>query len=174
MVFFWVFGVYIIPKWLIKVPGHIPILFGWFRELRKFCWNLVPETSGLSQKCFKTYKKSYGIILENIIFVNLGHQKFRKFSESVCPRYQIFFDFFAFPIFFMFFLNIYILKIILWRWGIENYTFSITKQHPNLILNFIYVKKHEQDFTLNFCVFKECTLNFFPGEGRFHKTLNSR
>ena len=30
------FGVYIIPKWLIKVPGPFPILFKWFRELRKF------------------------------------------------------------------------------------------------------------------------------------------
>ena len=29
-------GVYIIPKWLIKVPGHFGILFGWFRELRQF------------------------------------------------------------------------------------------------------------------------------------------
>ena len=26
--FFGGLGVYIIPKWLIKVPGHIPILFG--------------------------------------------------------------------------------------------------------------------------------------------------
>ena len=73
-----VLGFSIIPKWLIKIPGHIPILFGWFRELRKFCQNLNPETSGLSPKCFKKYKKNYGIILENIVFVNLGHQKLRK------------------------------------------------------------------------------------------------
>ena len=45
VVFFGVFGVYIIPNWLIKVPGHFPILFGWFQELRFFSQNLVPETS---------------------------------------------------------------------------------------------------------------------------------
>ena len=28
IVFFAFYGVYIIPKWLIKVPRHIPILFG--------------------------------------------------------------------------------------------------------------------------------------------------
>ena len=26
-VFYGIFGVYIIPKWLIKVPGHVGILF---------------------------------------------------------------------------------------------------------------------------------------------------
>ena len=57
------FGVYIFPKWLKKVPGHFGILFRWFWELRKCCQNLVPEPSGLSPKCFKKYKKSYGIIL---------------------------------------------------------------------------------------------------------------
>ena len=36
MIFECRFGVLIIPKWLIKVPGHIPILFGWFWELPKF------------------------------------------------------------------------------------------------------------------------------------------
>ena len=34
-VFYGIFGVYIFPKWLKKVPGHIPILFSWFWELRK-------------------------------------------------------------------------------------------------------------------------------------------
>ena len=120
-----------------------------------FCQNLVPETSGLSPKCFKKYKKIMETSWKHIIFVNLGHQKFRKFSESVCPRYQIFS---FFPFFFDFVVVfscgfwIYILRIILRRWGIENYTFSIIKQHPNLNLNFICVKKHEMDFTLN-CVF---------------------
>ena len=28
VVFYGIFGVYIFPKWLKKVPGHIPILFG--------------------------------------------------------------------------------------------------------------------------------------------------
>ena len=39
---FGVYGVYIIPKRLIKVPGHIAILFRWFLELRKFGQNLDP------------------------------------------------------------------------------------------------------------------------------------
>ena len=42
MVFSRVFGVYIIPKWLIKVPGPFPILFKRFREFRTFCQNLDP------------------------------------------------------------------------------------------------------------------------------------
>ena len=46
------------------------------------------------------------------------------------------------------------------RWGIENDTFSIIKQHPNLNMNFISFKKHEQDFTLNFLILKDGTLNF--------------
>ena len=32
-----------IPKWLIKVPGHIAIFFGWFLELRNLCKNLGLE-----------------------------------------------------------------------------------------------------------------------------------
>ena len=43
MVCFGFFGVCIIPNWLIKVPGHFGIHLRWFRELRKFCQNLVPE-----------------------------------------------------------------------------------------------------------------------------------
>ena len=51
---------------------------------------------------------------------------------------------------FLVFFCIYILKIILQRWGIENDTFFIIKQRPNLDLNFISIKKHETIFTLNF------------------------
>ena len=43
------------------------------------------------------------------------------------------------------YIYIYIWKIILRRWGIENATSSITKQHPNLDLNFISIKKHEHN-----------------------------
>ena len=35
------------------------------------------------------------------------------------------------------------LKIILWRWGLKNATFSITKHHKSLDMNFISIKKHE-------------------------------
>ena len=51
---------------------------------------------------------------------------------------------------FVYFLRIYCLNYFLRRWGIENYTFFIIKQHPNLNLNFVCVKKHEQGFALNF------------------------
>ena len=123
-VFFWI---YIIPKWLIKVPGHIPILFGWFRELRKFCQNLVSEASGLSPKCFKKYKKKYGIILENIIFANMGYRFFRSCSRSVCPRYQFVRCFlFGFCLdFLVFFVSIYFennfTKMRNWKWYIFHY-----------------------------------------------------
>ena len=43
---------------------------------------------------------------------------------------------------------------------IENATFSITKQHQSLDMNFISIKKHEQEITLNFLIFKDGTLNF--------------
>ena len=36
------FGVCIIPKWRIEVPGPIAKLFLWFWELRKFDENLDP------------------------------------------------------------------------------------------------------------------------------------
>ena len=65
-----------------------------------------------------------------------GTSKIRQFSESVCPGYQIFFVFFdifrfRFGISCVFW--VYILKIFLRRWGIENDTFSIIKQHPTWI-----------------------------------------
>ena len=125
--YFWVFlGFIFFPKWLIKVPGHFGILFGWFRELRKFCQNLVPETSGLSQKCFNKYKKNYGIILEKSYFCQSGTSKNWKCSKSVCPRYQFCFRF-RFYLFvrcvldFLVFFWVYMLKVILRRWGIEKW-----------------------------------------------------
>ena len=132
MVCFGVFGFYIIPNWLIKVPGHFGILFGWFRELRKFCQNLVPETSGLSPKCFKKYKKKYGIILERYYFCQSGTSK----NENVrylyvigtifCFRsFCVFLGLFWFLRFFMLFLNIYLENIFTkmrnWKWYIFHY-----------------------------------------------------
>ena len=80
---------------------------------------------------------------------------FENCRKSVCPRYQIVSMFFVrccfgFLLDLLVFVWVYILKIILRRWGIENDTFSIIKQHPNLNFNFISIKKHEMDFTLNF------------------------
>ena len=53
----------------------------------------------------------------------------------------------------------------------ENATVFITKHHKSLDMDFISIKKHETDiwyfcyfqvrFTLNFCICKEGTLNFY-------------
>ena len=53
-----VYGVLIIPKWLIKVPGHIPILFGWILELPTFSLFTGPDSPYLSCKYLKRYKKN--------------------------------------------------------------------------------------------------------------------
>jgi hypothetical protein len=103
---------------------------------------------------------------KNVIFANLKHQKI----ENVRNLYVLgtsFFDLFRFVFDFSCGFWVYILKIILRRWGIENYTFSIIKQHPKLNMNFISIKKHEMDFTLNF-VFSCNVPYFFSQEG----TLN--
>ena len=145
-----VFGYYIIPKWLIEVPGHFGILFRWFRELRKFSQNLDPETSGLSPKCFKKYKKNYGIILEKYYFVHTDLNKIDFFrnlyvlgTRFVRCVFRLFFRLFFISCFLCFFLvaflNIYFENNFTKRRN-ENYTFSITKQHPNLDLNFISIK----------------------------------
>ena len=71
-------------------------------------------------------------------------------------------------------LNIYIWKIILRRWGLKNATFSNTKQHTGLDMKFISIKKHEQEITLNFFIFKDGTLNFLILKKGTHPTLISR
>ena len=76
-----VFGIYIIPNWLIKVPAHIPILFRWFRALRTFRQNLDPETSELLPRCFKKYKKNMESSWRNIIYVNMGFKKSKTLEK---------------------------------------------------------------------------------------------
>ena len=41
------FAVLILPRWLIEVPGHVPILFGSFLELSKNRTNIDLSTSFL-------------------------------------------------------------------------------------------------------------------------------
>ena len=51
-------------------------------------------------KRLQRIQEHFGIILENIIFVNLGLTKFRNELKSVCPTYQvlsIFLFVFCFP-----------------------------------------------------------------------------
>ena len=92
--------------------------------------------------------------------VGLPFRRFRKCSKGK-PSLFCWIYFLYIYIYIVYIVWIYVLKIILRRWGIENYTFFIIKQHPNLILNFIYVKKHEMEITLNFLILKDGTLNFF-------------
>ena len=138
MVFWGFFGVYILPKWLIKVPGHIPILFGWLLELRKFCQNLDPGTSYLLPKCFQNTRNIWNHPGQ-ILFMSIWDSKqLENFRENVCLMYHTLFIF-------QFFLNkwIHSLKIMLWRWGSKNDKLSIKNICKSLNMNFISIKKHE-------------------------------
>ena len=84
----WVFGVYIIPKWLIKVPGHIAILFGWFLEVPTFCQNLDPWTYQLLPKPFKRIKKNVKWPLEHII-LHIWESELLEMFGSVVYRTSI-------------------------------------------------------------------------------------
>ena len=118
---------------------------------------------------------------KNIFFANLSLKKFEIWVSnlSLKSESQIFgsLKFWNFEILkswnFIYFLKIYCLNYILRRWGIENYTFSITKQHPNLNMNFISFKKHEMEITLNFLILKDGTLNFNIFKKGTHPTLIS-
>ena len=108
-----------------------------------------------------------------------GEQKtiFSKFSKRVNP--SLFLKF-IFCIYFW----VYIFKMILWRWGLKHATFSITKRHQSLDMNFISIKTHEmvfwyfcyfqERFTLKFFMFKDGTLNFHIFKKGTHPTLISR
>ena len=54
-----------------------------------------------------------------------------------------------------------ILKNMFAEMRIKKCYISITKQHPNLDLNFISIKKHEMEITLNFYL-QGMYPNFFP------------
>ena len=135
--------------------------------------------------------KKYGIIMGKYYFCQSETSKiskknrkmyvlgtrFSRFCCSICLFFVLFFglscDFW-----------LYILKIILRRWGLKNATFSITKQHTDLDMNFISIKKHEMvfwyfcyfqvRFTLKLFMFKEGTLNFLIFKKGNHKILISR
>ena len=74
IIFHGIFGALIIPKWLIKVPRHIPIFFGSFLELRKcspdldlatpFCNKITSGIQGNSPIIFKHITFTYPNILK--------------------------------------------------------------------------------------------------------------
>ena len=87
------YGVLIIPQWLIKVPGHIPILFGWFWELSNFSifWTCSwPSLPVFLMKILENTRKNQGTSLENMDFGNLRPQFFRNFRKSCVPDFGIF------------------------------------------------------------------------------------
>ena len=131
-------------------------------------------------KMLQKLQEKYGIILDKYYFCQSGTSKNWKNWNLYVPGTR-FFRFLSIcfsiaPCFFWFsgVFWVYILKIILRRWGIENDTFFIIKQHPNLDSNFISIKKHETEITLNFLIFKDGTLNFSIFKKGDHKTLISR
>ena len=116
-----------------------------------------PTPPNYYQNASKHTRKIMESSWKHIIFVKLGHQNFRKNRNLYVLGTRFVSCFFVLCLMlfrcrseFLVVFWVYILKIILRRLGIENDTFSIIKQHPNLNMNFIFCKKHEMDFALNF------------------------
>ena len=95
-------------------------------------------------------------------------QKFEKIRNLYVlgTRCFLLFDCFWTCLEFLVFFWVYILKIILRRWGIGNYTFSIIKQHPNLNLNFIAIKKTRNEFYPKLSYFQGWYPNVFYSQER--------
>ena len=122
------------------------------------------------QDTSKNIRKYMGTSWKNMIYGNMRPKKIEKCRNLNPHFFEFSFCIYFLDLFFGYIFWIYILKIILRRWGIENYTFSIIKQHPNLNMNFISIKKHEMEITLNFLILKDGTLNFFILKKGNHKT----
>ena len=70
-----VYGVWIIPKWLIKVPGHIPILFGWILELPKFSFFWTRSGSSLPvfiMEILQKIQEKYGNHFRNLLSFHIS------------------------------------------------------------------------------------------------------
>ena len=86
---------------------------------------------------------------KNIIYGNLRPKNFEKKTKPKPSFFEYSFCIYFLDLFFVYFLIIYFVNHILRRWGIENDSFSINKIHKSLDMNFVFVKNHEQGFTLN-------------------------
>ena len=78
------FGVSIIPKWLIKIPGPIPILFGWFLELPTCTQHLNMFTPFLCRNASTNTKKMMETFFK--IFFIYELQKQCRFGERRAPK----------------------------------------------------------------------------------------
>ena len=84
-VILWYFVVLIMSTWPIKVPGHIPILFGSFLELPICSPNLAPYTPYLSQKQLKKYKNESPHIFQKYDCYIYGLPTFCQFLKRRAP-----------------------------------------------------------------------------------------
>ena len=62
LLYFLVLGIYINSKWLIKVPGHIPIVFWMISGTSKILLKYGPVTLLTITNMTQKYKNKYGII----------------------------------------------------------------------------------------------------------------
>ena len=86
-----------------------------------------------------------------IWFLERWDSKISKISDHVCTQLVERFKFWNFEILTCFYIKwLYIEKIFLRRWGIENDTFFIIKQHPQLGFEFHIYQKTWTGFTRNF------------------------
>ena len=119
--------------------------FSWFLNVLTCFWASEPVLfnfgkTWIPQRTLESIWKHPG---KNITHGNLRPKNFEKIW-NINPQFFLFvFCIYLLDPFVGYIFWIYIFKIILGRWGIENYTFFIIKQHPNLNLNFVCVKKHE-------------------------------
>ena len=111
-------------------------------------WARRPCICGLSYtKILQKILESIWEHLGNILFFHVWQPTFSKcFERWTLTCFLNLFCGYYFCIFVEYIFVNYILR----RWGIENDSFSINKIHKSLDMNFVCVRKHEQDFTLNF------------------------
>ena len=87
------------------------------------------------QDTSQNIRKYMGTSRKDIIYRNLRTKQIQKKTKDD-PQFVLNLLF----LYFVYTFWVYVFKITSRRWGIENYTFFIIKQHPNLDMNFVCVK----------------------------------
>ena len=82
------FGGLFFPKWLIKVPFHNAILFGWILELQKLCQNLDPWPSQLLPKTLQINQEKMWNDPWNILVFHIWESEISKCAEVLCTWLQ--------------------------------------------------------------------------------------
>ena len=151
--------------------------FGNFDNLVK-TWTRSPPNSHRNGST--NTRKSMASVLKHIIFIS-GNLKIRTFSEKkrkVHPLFcfrNIFLKYvlgnMIWEIFSINKLWVYILKIILRRWGTEDDNMSINKIHKNLDMNFISIKTWNR-FLIIFIFSGKGIPKVFYSQGRESSNIN--